>query len=503
MFDFFSRKKKQSRSFDPRAEIAQLAQLSPPSTLVYLPKPGNSDEDPEDLGKAFFLRRDKKIYAEGANIYITSPDNMKSTSTDQALSNKTVTLQFFSRRVPHRMDCRIVGRFRLLPEVVETLDFNAKSAYKLEPTGRIQKKEKRQYYRYTTQNYGDSRVPLTTHIVFDLFCKATNHEFPSEGAPPVLLNDLTPIPHRELPAHRSFTTRDSINEFRDVMLKKQPHARTVHVTKVVKDQGTGMVKRRDEELILGDINILGLEMESLRDVLYLKKSQKAGIRKGQDNPYNLHPGERILTRFINDGKHYEMLCEVMEARTQNEVVRPLEYMREENGLKVELIDYGIGGILLESSPAFLRLVLGDKCPPNVDSEAEFTGDYWKKAFELLGTPMLHFTLYPSMHFPDPVKKFEPELPAKFSILGQVVRTHVARVGEKRVLQHGIQFAYDPENVPLQENELANWRYTQRMKDNVHLRETHIKLSQLLGHLENRARDFQSNRPHRPSEATAA
>ena len=40
------------------------------------------------------------------------------------------------------------------------------------------------------------------------------------------------------------------------------------------------------------------------------------------------------------------------------------------------------------------------------------------------------SFFPGMHFPDPVKKFEPELPAKFSIVGQVVRTHVARVGEK-------------------------------------------------------------------------
>lgn len=503
MFDFFSRKKKQTKAFDARVEIAQLSQLGPPSALVYLPKPGSSDDEPEDLGKAFFLRRDKKIYSEGSNIYITAPDNLKGTSADSALSNKTVMLQFFTRRVPHRMECRIIGRFRLLPEVVETLDFNAKSAFKLVPTTKIRKEEKRQYYRYTTDNYGDSRIPLTTHVTFDLFVKGTNHEFPTEGAPPVLLNDLAPQPYHESSNQRPFTTRDSINELRDVMLKKQPHARLVHVTKVLKDQSSSMVKRRDEELILGDINILGLEMESLRDVVYLKKSQKAGIRKGQDNPYNLHPGEQILTRFIHDDKHYEMLSEVMEARTQNEVVRPLEYMRQENGLQVKLVDFSIGGILMESSPEFLRLVLGDTCPPNVESEADFSGDYWKKAFELMNVPMIHFSFYPGMHFPDPVKKFQPELPAKFSIVGQVVRTHVARVGEKRVLQHGIQFAYDPENIPMKEDDLVNWRYTRYLRDNLHLRVTHTQMSQLLGHLENRAKDLQGPRPRQQTEATPA
>lgn len=52
---------------------------------------------------------------------------------------------------------------------------------------------------------------------------------------------------------------------------------------------------------------------------------------------------------------------------------------------------------------------------------------------------------------------------------------------------------------MQEGELVNWRYTLFMKDNVHLRECHIHLSQLIGHLENRARDMQSSRVRRPEE----
>ena len=494
VFDFFKKNKKQVKSFDPRVEIATLGSLSPPSALAYLPKPGSTeDEEPEELGKAFFLRRDKKLYSEGLHIYMTAPDNMKSVSSDQALANKIIKLQFFSRRVPHRMECRIIGRFRLLPEIVETLDFNAKSAYKLVPTKRIAKQEKRQYYRYTQQNFGDTRIPLTTHINFDLYVRGTNHEFAQEGAPKVLINDMQPSPYKEVDRAGAFTTRDSINEFRDVMLKKQPHDRTVNVTKVVRDPSTGMVKKPDEELLLGDINILGLEMESLRDVLYLKKSNKAGIKKGQDNPYNLHPGEKIISRLSDDGRQYQMLCEVMEARTQNEVVRPLEFMREETGLQVSIIDYSIGGILIESSPEFLKLVLGEKCPPNVEDEADFEGDYWEKAFEAMAIPMIHITFYPSLHFPDAVKKFEPELPSKFSIVAQVVRTHMTRMNERRVLMHGLQFAYDPLGIPLEEDELVDWRYTRFMKDNAHLRTTHQHLSQLIGHLENRAKDLQRSR----------
>jgi len=79
-----------------------------------------------------------------------------------------------------------------------------------------------------------------------------------------------------------FAIRDAINEFRAIMLKKQPHDRSVYVSKIDKDESKTLVKRKDEELLLGEIHILGLDMESLRNVLYLKKSAKSGIKKGKE-----------------------------------------------------------------------------------------------------------------------------------------------------------------------------------------------------------------------------
>ena len=478
MLDFF-RRKKRDQDFSPRQQLDRLTELSPPSTLVTLV----GGKEPEELGKAFFLRRDKKIFSDGDSLYLTTPENLK----DQSVNGKTVSLQFFHRRIPHRMECRVAGRYRLLPEVVETLDFHAQAAYKLSPVGVLRKEDKRQYLRYTLKNYGDTRIPLTTHIVFDLYMKPTNKQFPADGAPPTLINDLTPTSHKEQESHgSSFATRDAINEFRDLMLRKPPHERYVHISKVKRDDSGGMVRRPDEELLLGEINILGLEMESLRDVLYMKKSTKAGIKKGQDNPYNLHPGEKILAFFSFDDKYYKMLCEVMEARTQNEVVRPLEFMREEEGLQVELVDYSIGGCLIESSPELLRFILGDSCPSNVEEETEFSGRYWQEAFEELQTRMLHLTLYPQLQFPDAVKQFQPELPFRFSIVGQIVRTHLHQMKERTFLQHGVQFAYEPQGIPLEDDEQVNWRYSRYIRDNLHLREAHSHLSQLYGYLENQS-----------------
>ena len=186
-----------------------------------------------------------------------------------------------NRRIPYQLQCKIIGRYRLLPEVVETLDFNAKAAYKLVPISVLKKQDKRQFYRYTLKNYDDSRVPLTTHIGFDLFIRNTNHEFPKEGAPPVLLKEVEFVDLATDSQQQTFTIRDVINEFRAIMLKKKPHDRPVYVSKIDKDESITLVKRKDEELLLGEIHILGLDMESLRNVLYLKKSAKSGIKKAK------------------------------------------------------------------------------------------------------------------------------------------------------------------------------------------------------------------------------
>ncbi len=286
MFDIF-RKKKRKIQFDTNQQLDRLAELSPPSTLVNLIK---NNGNIENLGRAFFLRREKKIYSDGKNIYLTTPENLK-ISKNQNLNSQIVSLQFFSRRVPHTMNCRVAGRYRLLPEVIETLDFKAKAAYKLSPVGPLKKEDKRQYLRYILKNYGDNRIPLTTHISFDLYQKTTSETFPSQGSPPIILNKPQMISPNATEETQDFTTRDAINDFREIMLEQPLHDRFVFASKVIKDDSGSMVKRPDEELLLGKINVLGLEMESLRDMLYFKKSPKSGLRKGKNNLYKLKPGE--------------------------------------------------------------------------------------------------------------------------------------------------------------------------------------------------------------------
>ena len=89
--------------------------------------------------------------------------------------------------------------------------------------------------------------------------------------------------------------------------------------------------------------------------------------------------------------------------------------------------------------------------------------------------MLHLTFYPDLHFPDAVREYMPELPFKYALLGQIVRSHIKRLPDRRVvLQHGLQFAYEATGIPLEPDEIVPWRYTLLKKDNEHFVRIHTQ-----------------------------
>jgi hypothetical protein len=237
-------------------------------------------------------------------------------------------------------------------------------------------------------------------------------------------------------------------------------------------------------------------------VLYLKKPVRiTGGKKGQDNIYALHEGEKVIARFSHDNKFYEFLLEIVEARTQNEVVKPLGFIRSESGLEVPLVNYSTGGLLIESSPQFLSSLLQEKCPA-IDENTDFSHEPWPEIFEELRQHILHVTLYPKLHFPEAVKQFKPDLPFKFSVLMQIVRTHLNQVSPKnQVLQHGLQIVYESQAIPLKEDDIVPWRYIKNIKDFEHLRNVHSKLSQLYGYLETQSIAAERERASRPRPQT--
>jgi len=142
--------------------------------------------------------------------------------------------------------------------------------------------------------------------------------------------------------------------------------------------------------------------------------------------------------------------------------------------------------LIKSSPEQLKFLLGDKCPANAFEEIEYEGEYWESAFDELKKNMIHLTFYPKLDFPDAVKRFKPELPFKINLIAQVVGTRMHQVGDRKVLLHGLQFCYEPQGIPLHKDDLIEWRYSRRIRDNEYFKLAHSQLSQLYGYLENQS-----------------
>ncbi|MFH1566678.1 MAG: hypothetical protein ABIL09_01670 [Gemmatimonadota bacterium] len=485
------KKRKARKAFDPREVIQRLTELMPPSTLVYMTATATGREVDETLGRAVFLQRDQKVYYEGPYIYMSTPEGLKA-SEESAFRGRgeILSMQFLHRRVPYKFECRVVGRFRLLPEIVETLDFRLQSAYKLQPVTRIRKEEKRHYLRYTVNNYGNPRVPITTHVNFDVYADLTNQQLTSEGAPPVELNNLRVVPRERPDTSRQFDASVAVDEVRKLLLENPSNERQVHLTKVVKSQALRSGRRTPEEVFyMGSVNILGLEKELVRPVLYTRKSPKYDGRR--DNPYDLRPHDRVLMHFRSKEDYYEVLCECQEARVQNEVLRPVAWPVREGGLRLSLVEYSVGGAMVEGCPDLLKMLLGRACPPDVDQDPSYEGRFWERVFEELQKPLIQLTFYPRLHFTEKLEQFRPELPYKIFLVAHIVRTHMHHHAERQVLQHGLRFVYDPQGVPLTWHEAVHWKLIRGVRDNAHFTEIHSKLSLLYGFLEHRKQTVDS------------
>lgn len=482
MLGFSRSPKKEAETFNPEEAVVRLAELNPASAQVDL-QPGPGAGAVVKLGKAFFLKRGKQVYRDGASFYLTTPDALKADQQPLLQSGKAaVLLQFMHRQAPVKLECLVLGHFRLLPELVETLDFRVKAAFKLQPLSPLNKEERRRNLRFAIKNYGDSRVPLTSYIHFDVYLKNTQGQFPRTGALPAELADLKPVPLGPLaPVGRSPEPKPAIDQFRALMQEKAVPDRAVFLAKLAKKDLRQLRSGADELLLLGQVSVLGLERDLQRSIIYIKKSAKADLTN-KDNPYNLRPGERVVVYFAARG-YWQLRCEVVETQIQNDLLRPLGPLMGEEGLKLELVDFSVGGLQVEGQPALLKGLLQHVLPEEIKEGTAYEGQRWEQAFEALKRPMLHLNLYPRLRFPEELKQFQPELPFKIPFIAQLVQTNIRERSGKRLLHHGLRLVYDLQAAALEPGELERWKLIRGVRDNPHFAGINSKLNQLRGHLE--------------------
>jgi hypothetical protein len=480
MLGFSRPSKKETETFDPEEAALRLAELNPASALVDL-HPESGEGQGAKLGKSFFLKRGKQLYRDGAGFYLTTPDALKAEHQPLLQGGKAaVLLQFLHRQSPVKIECLVVGHFQLLPEVAEALDFKVKAAYKLRPLSPLNREERRKHLRFAVKNYGDSRIPLTSYVHFDVYLKSTEGQFPREGVPPAELADLKPVPLGSA-ASRTAEARSAADQFRALMQEKPVPDRVVFMAKPAKKDLRQLHSGAEELLQLGQVNVLGLERDLQRNILYVEKSAKADLAN-KDNPYNLHPGERVVLYFAAKG-YWQLRCEVVETQIQNDLLRPVGPLMGEEGLKLDLVDYSVSGLQVEGLPALLKGLLGSTLPEEAKEGMGYEGPRWERAFEALKRPMLHLNLYPRLRFPEELAQFQPNLPFKIPFIVQLVQTSVRERSGKRLLHHGLRLVYDLQAPALDPGELERWKLIRGARDNPYFNEISNKLNQLRGHLE--------------------
>ena len=75
--NLFSRSKK--RDEDQNSMLEAIVDLNLKHVNIFLVDPNGE----EDLGRSQFLRSEDKIYLEDESVYLTTPDKLKSQSTDK------------------------------------------------------------------------------------------------------------------------------------------------------------------------------------------------------------------------------------------------------------------------------------------------------------------------------------------------------------------------------------------------------------------------------------
>ena len=120
--------------------LEDLAGKSPSSANCTLIRKPSGEEADEDLGATAIFQYGDQTLIRDKSFYITTPDGVKAEETSLlAGKGEVVHLWFLHNRIPHTVDCRVLGRFRFPDEVRDELHPRVPMGYALRPVGPVRK----------------------------------------------------------------------------------------------------------------------------------------------------------------------------------------------------------------------------------------------------------------------------------------------------------------------------------------------------------------------------
>lgn len=458
--------------------LASLQEMGPNAVNCSLLKTSSGEEVDEDLETAYVFQHGENVLVQNKAFYISTPDGLEAEDESQFTGKGEILhLWFLVNRIPHTVDCKVIGQVRFPDNLIDDLAPRIPMAYMLRPVGNIRKQEKRQFLRYAHKVGAGSRR-VYSQILFDLFITKTDITFPETGSLPPKIAEMHAIPFDE-EVDLDDPNPENIVKFMKNAIRPNPReSRVCHVSKPYMEERTNKV----DLLQMGNADVLGLETSNIEDSrqFYIRKPPNMSIDRKEPN--GLTNGDNIVLSFHSDSgaDYYDLISEIARIGTENMTIRSTENIRKEGGIHVDLVDFSIGGIKIDGSKDFIEYVLGE--------------DYGlmdiEEQVQILENTCYMLNFYPKLRFNRETEIYTPQVPMKIQILGKIVRVEMTRSGEEdqsEITSFGLKFYYDPTEYSPDSYEYDRWELIRDFKENKHFREINNSLNGLIAFLESSSR----------------
>lgn len=325
------------------------------------------------------------------------------------------------------------------------------------PASRPERRATARFIHASSASGVHSRLPAQ----FDLYVARTDLVYPAQGPLPAHVSLPCPVP----PSAQ--TTQELVRDFKETMRGNPVPDQVVHVTKPYMDQRS----LRIVPMVLGRAKVLGLDRDRPDErSIFIRKPPKMNPDTG--DPDALGGGDVVALGFSitpvpgAPPRYVELVAEVLRVASEHLVLRP-RHVRQEEGRRVELIDFSARGVKIAADGALMALLSeGPDVPLSPDdplAPVRYVG--------------LRLTLYIVRSSVYGLDMYRTDLPMKASLLGQIVRADLMASEQGLQVQSlSIKFTYDPSEFSIKTYAYEKWTRIREARQSQHFSDVHSALS---------------------------
>lgn len=466
-------KKNSEKKGKSHSDLSQLEQFGTRSAFCRIVRTADGREAHEEVGPVSFYCLKNQLFTRGSAIYLAPPQGYSSNAIQLSGQGEVVNFRFYHQRIPYSLDCQVVKRVRFSDRLIKKLDPGLRVGYKLMPLGNLKKNDGRRSLRFA--NIQKVKGPkVSPYFQFDVFVELVEFNGLAHEQPPTIIPFLCDDPVLE-GIHDCDSQEDQVAFFYNTIKSNPEHLKEIHLAKVLYDFRSSATELLD----LGPTSVLGMKRKSRGALIHLR-NPKLNKRKDKNDSENLRAGDMIIIHFVGcnllktGNVHYRWPVRVSKCGLETLTLRSRDVIHIQTGMEIVLKDFSVTGVSFQNSPTLENYLLGEK---------EFRGDSEARLKLLEGKGLLLY-FYPQLHFPKALASYCPQIPARFSVLGKVVRGHIdSEKDTERITNLGVEFCYDPVDYDAKTLNTTAWEPLRGLRENLHFKEIHRALNSLLAYLE--------------------